>query len=109
MFSTLRIAVVVGVIYYLSPVRHEDAKAGVEHVVAWGKGLILPSREPTREMGSAERLEALWKALPEEAKQAALERVLAEAGKQVPHGPIKSLRYEPPAPPEPPETRKPRS
>ncbi|HEX2510231.1 MAG TPA: hypothetical protein VHK66_06885 [Microvirga sp.] len=79
MFSTLRIAAVVGVIYYLSPVRHEDAKAGVEHVVAWGKGLVAPSREAS----SAERVEALWKALPDDAKQAAIDRMLSEAGKQL--------------------------
>ena len=75
MFSTLRIAAVVGVIYS-SPVRHEDAKAGVEHVVAWGKGLVAPSREAS----SAERVEALGKALPDDAKQAAIDRMLSEAG-----------------------------
>ena len=75
MFSTLRIAAVVGVIYYPSPVRHEDAKAGVEHVVAWGKGLVAPSREAS----SAERVEALGKALPDDAKQAAIDRMLSEA------------------------------
>jgi hypothetical protein len=81
MFSTLRVVAVVGVIYYLSPVRHEDAKAGMEHVVAWGKGLVAP---PARDASSAERIEALWKALPDDAKQAALDRMLSEAGKQLP-------------------------
>jgi hypothetical protein len=105
MFSTLRIAVVVGVIYYLSPVRHEDAKAGVEHVVAWGKGLMTPSREASQ----AERIEALWKALPEDAKQAALDRVLAEAGKQLPYAAGEVLRPEPaPAAPRPADAKKPK-
>jgi hypothetical protein len=103
MFSTLRIAAVIGVIYYLSPVRHEDAKAGVQHVVAWGKGLVLPDRETN----SAERLEALWKALPEEAKQAAIDRVLAEAGKQFPHASADAVRPEP-LPQKPAEAKKPR-
>jgi hypothetical protein len=107
MFSTLRIAAVIGVIYYLSPVRHEDAKAGVQHVVAWGKGLVLPDREPARETNSAERLEALWKALPEEAKQAAIDRVLAEAGKQLPHASADAIRPEP-LPQRPAEAKKPR-
>ena len=109
MFSTLRIAVVVGVIYYLSPVRHEDAKAGVEHVVAWGKGLIAPSNVAIRETSQAERLEALWRALPEDAKQAALDRVLAEAGRQLPQGAQEALRPEPAHPgPSRPDAKKPK-
>jgi hypothetical protein len=97
MLSTLRIAAVIGVIYYLSPVRNEDAKAGVDHMVSWGKGLIQPSRESNREMNSAERLEALWKALPEDTKQAAIDRVLAEAGRQIPLGTSEHARPHEPA------------
>ena len=48
-------------------------------MVAWGKGLVAPSREAS----SAERVEALWKALPDDAKQAAIDRMLSEAGKQL--------------------------
>lgn len=106
MFSTLRIAAIVGVIYYLSPVRNEDARAGVEHVVAWGKGLVLPTREPSREATQAERLEALWKALPEEAKQAAIDRVMAEAGRHL-QSPAEPARPEPVHPvPRPVEPKK---
>jgi hypothetical protein len=109
MFSTLRIAAVIGVIYYLSPVRNEDALAGIGHVAAWGKGLVVPTREATREATATERLETLWKALPEDAKQAALDRVLAEAGRHV-TGSTEPARAEPvkpepapaPAPPVPP-------
>jgi hypothetical protein len=97
MFSTLRIAAVIGVIYYLSPVRNEDAKAGLEQVVSWSKELVQPSRESNREMNSAERLEVLWKALPEDAKQAAIDRVLAEAGKQIPLGSGEHARPHEPA------------
>ncbi len=109
MFSTLRIVAVIGVIYYLSPVRNEDALAGIGHVAAWGKGLVVPTREATREPTATERLETLWKALPEDAKQAALDRVLAEAGRHV-TGSTEPARAEPvkpepapaPAPPVPP-------
>lgn len=105
MLSSLRIVAAVGMIYYLSPVRHEDAKTGVEHVVAWGKGLVAPAREAS----PAERLEALWKALPDEAKQAAIDRLLSEAGKLLQNRPGESARPESvQAAPRPAEAKRPK-
>jgi hypothetical protein len=75
MFSALRIVAIVGVIFYLSPVRDlgdgqasRDAAHRVTHADA-----PRPSAEP------AARLDSLWKLLPDSAKEAVLERILTSA------------------------------
>jgi hypothetical protein len=69
MFSILRFILIVGAIFYYSPVRQRsDMPASVE---------ALPGRGTTE---AADRLETVWQALPESAKQAVLDRILATAG-----------------------------
>ncbi|MDF2999584.1 MAG: hypothetical protein K0R27_5221 [Xanthobacteraceae bacterium] len=76
MFSLLRAALVIGAIFYFSPVRH-----GSEGSLSLD-GLINAVSHPANKLqqsasGSPERLEAVWNALPESAKQAVLDRIKA--------------------------------
>jgi len=69
MFSILRLILIVGAIFYYSPVRQRsDMPASVGALPGPG----------TAE--AADRLETVWQALPESAKQAVLDRILAAAG-----------------------------
>jgi hypothetical protein len=69
MFSILRFILIVGAIFYYSPVRQRsDMPASVE---------ALPGRGTTE---AADRLETVWQALPESARQAVLDRILATGG-----------------------------
>jgi hypothetical protein len=80
MFSLLRVVIVVGVIFYLSPVRQGgDPIAYVSSLLGWGEE--APARQagtPTAE--SSPKLETLWKALPDTAKQAIVDEILNRSG-----------------------------
>jgi hypothetical protein len=66
MFSILRFILIVGAIFYYSPARQRsDTPASVEALPGHG----------TAE--AADRLETVWQALPDSAKQAVLDRILA--------------------------------
>lgn len=78
MFSLLRIAVVIGVIFYLSPVRNED---GLSALTSWFGWSDTPKATPSVSApDNAAHLETVWKALPETAKSAILAKILAETG-----------------------------
>lgn len=79
MFSILRFILIVGAIFYYSPVRQRgDAPASVESLLGWAKG--GPAAKPTAEAGSPQRLEAVWQALPESAKQAIVDKIMTTSG-----------------------------
>jgi hypothetical protein len=81
MFSVLRFILIVGVIFYYSPVRQgSDGTAALE---AW---LSPKKAEPAAPVAAplAEKttghLEAVWQALPNGAKQAVIDKILTTSG-----------------------------
>lgn len=70
MFSALRIVAIVGVIFYLSPVRDLDERLTLRDLVQRG----MRTQGPTAE--SVSQADSLWKLLPDSAKEAVLERML---------------------------------
>ena len=76
MFSILRFILIVGAIFYYSPVRqHGDMPASIAALWAPAKTeAAVPAPE------SADRLDMMWQALPESAKQAVLDKILTTSG-----------------------------
>ena len=75
MFSVLRIAIVIGVIFYLSPVRQGGEKpVRMGDIAKWSQeaapALAVPLEQATQ-------LQSLWQALPEPAKKAVVDRAIA--------------------------------
>jgi hypothetical protein len=71
MFSLLRAALVIGAIFYFSPVRQgSNETLSLDALV--GAAIHVPEKLG----GTPERLEAAWSALPESAKQAVLDRIM---------------------------------
>lgn len=65
MFSLLRAALVIGAIFYFSPVRHgSDGALSLDALIGAANRTAAP-----------ERLEAAWNALPEGAKQVVLDKI----------------------------------
>jgi hypothetical protein len=75
MFLLLRAALVIGVIFYFSPVRHESGSAtSPDDVTGWGRESSRAALDAVDRVGE---LQSVWHALPDEAKNAALDRFLA--------------------------------
>lgn len=78
MFSLLRFILIVGAIFYYSPVRQRsDAPASLDSLLGWTKG---DAAKKAAEPASLERLETMWQALPEGAKQAVIDKILTTSG-----------------------------
>lgn len=85
MFSLLRIVLVVGVIFYLSPVRQGgDPLAAIGSLVGWASEPQAPAAQPpATRMPAADapgKLETAWQALPETAKQALVNEIVSHTG-----------------------------
>ncbi|WP_112663124.1 hypothetical protein [Microvirga flavescens] len=78
MFSLLRTVAVIGVIFYLSPVRTEDALPSFASWFGWPEEKVAAKHETAED--SPARLETMWQALPEGAKQAILAKIMSESG-----------------------------
>lgn len=80
MFSILRFIFIVGAIFYYSPVRQQgEAGAAVEALLAPKKTEpAAADREPAT--SAPGHLENVWKALPDSAKQAVVDRILTSSG-----------------------------
>ncbi|MGO4525622.1 hypothetical protein AB4097_12250 [Microvirga sp. 2MCAF35] len=79
MFSILRFILIVGTIFYFSPVRqHDEGTAAVEAFFTPKK--TEPATATAPETDHSGHLESIWKALPESAKQAVVDRVLSTSG-----------------------------
>ncbi|MGO4704547.1 hypothetical protein AB4072_02065 [Microvirga sp. 2MCAF38] len=76
MFSLFRIFIVVGVIFYLSPVRNEDALPSLSKWLGWAED--ASKSDAVGE--SPARLETMWQALPDSAKQAILTKIMSDSG-----------------------------
>lgn len=82
MFSILRFIVIVGVIFYYSPVRQKDDGPDILNSFLQPKR-AEPAPEaaaPPAEDAASGRLETMWQALPEGAKQAVIEKILTTSG-----------------------------
>jgi len=82
MFSILRFVLIVGVIYYYSPVR--DRGEGADALEAFfGRDKAGPvaadSAHPPTDRGAG-HLETAWRALPESAQQAVVDKILTSSG-----------------------------
>jgi hypothetical protein len=91
MFSALRIIVIVGVIFYLSPVRQGDGPPPrMNDLVQWGQTQWGASKTPSPAVAVEEtlRLQSLWQALPDGAKKAVVDEVVEmSAGGPTAHPP----------------------
>ena len=77
MFSFLRFILFVGVIFYYSPVRQKgDGTATLETLFTPKAKEAAPA--PSQE--NSGHLETVWKALPEGAKQAVVDKILTSSG-----------------------------
>jgi len=80
MFSILRFILIVGVIFYYSPVRQQgEGTAAIESFFTPKKGEPAPAPAAPANEGSG-HLETVWKALPEGAKQAVVDKILTTSG-----------------------------
>ena len=80
MFSILRFILIVGAIFYYSPVRQQgEGAAVVESLLAprSNEPAAAPEAPPAEAAG---RLETMWQALPNSAKQAVIEKILTTSG-----------------------------
>ena len=81
MFSTLRAAVIIGAIFYLSPVRQGgDRPVRLDDVVKWSREAAPAA--VAAPLDQAAQLQSLWQALPDSAKPALTNR---SAGASAPH------------------------
>jgi len=84
MFSLLRAALIIGAIFYYSPVRQGDEGASaLDGILAWSgqkpqAAEAAPAAAAPTEAST--RLETMWQALPDSAKQAVIDRIMATSG-----------------------------
>ncbi|WP_262027524.1 hypothetical protein [Microvirga sp. Mcv34] len=79
MFSILRFILIVGTIFYFSPVRQQgEGTAAVEALLTPKK--TEPATGHALDADHSGHLESIWKALPESAKQAVVDKVLSTSG-----------------------------
>ncbi|HZH53236.1 MAG TPA: hypothetical protein VEZ16_15295 [Microvirga sp.] len=77
MFSIIRFVLIVGVIFYYSPVRDRSGESfSLASLLGGPKAPAPPAAVPD----ASNRLETIWKALPDSAKQAVIDRILAAPG-----------------------------
>jgi hypothetical protein len=85
MFAILRFILVVGVIFYYSPVRQQGE--GTAAIDAWltpkkdGPAAVPPAPPAESNPG---HLETVWQALPNGAKQAVIDKILTTSGLTAP-------------------------
>jgi hypothetical protein len=76
MFSVLRTILIIGVIFYYSPVRQGGAApASLDGFPGGTKEAAGPKPAAAEEPASG-RLETIWQVLPDQAKQAVVDRIL---------------------------------
>ena len=80
MFSIIRFILIVGVIFYYSPVRQKgDGTAALEALLTPKAKEAAPA-DPAPSPEGPGHLETVWKALPEGAKQAVVDKILTSSG-----------------------------
>ncbi len=80
MFSIVRFILIVGAIFYYSPVRQQgEGTAAVEALFTPKKSEPAPVT-PSPTADAPGHLETVWKALPDSAKQAVVDKILTTSG-----------------------------
>jgi hypothetical protein len=80
MFRLLRAALLVGIIFYLSPVRQGgDPMALAASMLGW-IGFAPSTEAPARPAEASAKLETMWRALPGSAKQAVVDEIVNRSG-----------------------------
>ena len=77
MFSLLRAALVIGAIFYFSPARHDSNTDTVTLANLLGAATQPFDTLKETATGSPQRLEAVWNALPDSARKAVVDRIVA--------------------------------
>ena len=82
MFSILRFVVIIGVIFYYSPVRQrgEGPDPIQDFFAPKNMEQAAPVTTPPTADGGSGRLETMWQALPDSAKQAVVDKILTTSG-----------------------------
>jgi len=84
MFSLLRAVLIIGAIFYYSPVRQGgEGASALDGILAWSGQRPQAAEAAPAAAAPAEastRLESMWQALPDSAKQAVLDRIMATSG-----------------------------
>jgi len=82
MFSILRFILIVGVIFYYSPVRNrgEAPDPVLDFLTPRNTEQAAPVTPPLPSDGASGHLETVWQALPESAKQAVVDKILTTSG-----------------------------
>ncbi len=80
MLSILRFILIVGAIFYYSPVRQKgEGTAALEALFARKASEPAAPSRPTASEGPG-HLETVWKALPDSAKQAVVDKIVTSSG-----------------------------
>lgn len=81
MFSILRFILIVGVIFYYSPVRQKgEGTAALETLITPKKAEAAAASAPLPTENGAGKLETMWQALPDGAKNAVIDKILTTSG-----------------------------
>lgn len=81
MFSILRFILIVGVIFYYSPVRQKgEGTAAIEALFTSKKNGPAAEAPPSPAENDSGKLETMWQALPSGAKQAVIDKILTTSG-----------------------------
>jgi len=79
MLSILRFIVIVGAIFYYSPVRQQGEGTAALEALFTPKASAPAASPPSASEGPG-HLETVWKALPDSAKQAVVDKILTSSG-----------------------------
>lgn len=80
MLSILRFILIVGVIFYYSPVRQQSEGTAALEALFTPKAGAPAAQSPATAPEGPGHLETVWKALPNNAKQAVVDKILTSSG-----------------------------
>ncbi|MBF9195266.1 hypothetical protein [Microvirga terrestris] len=80
MLSILRFILIVGIIFYYSPVRQKGEGTTALEALFTPKASEPLAPTPPAATGGPGHLETVWKALPDSAKQAVVDKILTSSG-----------------------------
>jgi hypothetical protein len=80
MFSILRFILVIGAIFYYSPVRQGGAAVSLDALLGPKKSGSEAKAKAAPADETSTRLETVWQALPDGAKRAAVDKILSTSG-----------------------------
>ena len=80
MLSILRFILIVGAIFYYSPVRQKGEGTAAIEALFTPKASEQASTSPPPSPEGPGHLETVWKALPDSAKQAVVDKILTSSG-----------------------------